>query len=186
MPITITPEQLKLLNDYKDRSYIMNLLCSNSNEFFSFLSSIVKFPIIISSSVMSLLNSANDIDVSVMRYINMSLNVSTALLLSLLSHFKIEAKMNNFKVMATKFNKLNHTIENLVVNELNEIDTDRIQSIINEYDALCENLDEPFPHHIKKRLCTKYHGKKILPTALSSELCYISNRNSPTPSESDI
>ena len=110
MPITITPEQLKLLNDYKDRSYIMNLLCSKSNEFFSFLSSIVKFPIIISSSIMSLLNSANDIDVSVMRYVNMSLNVSTALLLSLLSHFKIEAKMNNFKVMATKFNKLNHTI----------------------------------------------------------------------------
>ena len=81
---------------------------------------------------------------------------------------------------------LNHTIEKLVVNELNEIDTDKIQSIINEYDQLCENLDEPFPHHIKKRLCTKYHGKKILPTALSSELCYISNRNSPTPSESDI
>ena len=88
--------------------------------------------------------------------------------------------------MATKLNKINHTVENLVVNELNEIDTDMIQSIINQYDTVCENLEEPFPHHIKKCLCTKYHCKKNLPTALSSELCYLSNKNSPTPSESDI
>lgn len=172
-------EQIKLLEDYKDRALIMSILCSNSSEFFSFIASLVKLPIIISSSVMSLVNSSSDINVDFMRYVNMTLNIFTALLLSLLTHLKIESKMNNFKIMGTKFNKLTHLIENLLINDFNEVDGNRIESIINDYDALCEAVEEPFPHHIKKRICKKFQGK-VLPTILSSELCYQSNRATPT------
>ena len=58
--MTITNEQIKLLESYRDKSYITSILCSQSAEHFSFLRSIVNIPLILSSSTMTVLNSMDE------------------------------------------------------------------------------------------------------------------------------
>ena len=48
--MAISPEQIKLLESYRDKAYITSILCSQSAEHFSFLRSIVNIPLILSSS----------------------------------------------------------------------------------------------------------------------------------------
>ena len=55
----ITDEQVKLLNAYRDKSYISNILCEQCSEFYSFLKSMVNIPLILSSSAMTILNSSS-------------------------------------------------------------------------------------------------------------------------------
>ena len=72
MPISI--EHVKLLESYRDKSYITSILCAQSSEHFSFLRSMVNLPIILSSSVMTVLNSMDEGDNNNMKYANIVLN----------------------------------------------------------------------------------------------------------------
>ncbi len=56
----ISTDHIKLLESYRDKAYITSILCSQSQEHFSFLRSMVNLPIILSSSVMTVLNSMSD------------------------------------------------------------------------------------------------------------------------------
>ncbi len=51
--MAISSEQIKLLESYRDKSYITSILCSQSAEHFSFLRSIINIPLILSSSTMT-------------------------------------------------------------------------------------------------------------------------------------
>ena len=180
--MTITQEQNTLLIQYKDKAQSMSLLCNNSYELFSFIGSMIKIPIIVSSSVMALLNSSI-IDADIMKFANIIINSATALILSLSSNFKIESKMSNFRNIGSKFNKLSHEIDHLLINEMSEIDGDKIEEIIKDYDGLTEALEEPFPRRIKNKILQKYQGKKHLPNCLLVyDTSSISNRNTPSPS----
>jgi len=183
----INDQQKTLLEQYRDKAQIMSLLCNNSYEFFSLLNSLIKIPIIVSSSVMALLNSSI-IDPDVMKFANIIINSATALILSLSSNFKIESKMTDFRNIGIKFNKLSHEIDNFLINDISELDGDKIEDIMKNYDALNESLNEPFPRRIKSKIITKYSGKKHLPNCLLvDDKSNISLRNSPNPSiSSDI
>ena len=181
MNTPITEQQRYLLEQYRDKTQIMGLLASSSYEYFSLLNSLIKIPIILSSSVMALLNSSV-IDEGLLKYCNIILNSATALILSLSSNFKVEEKSNSYKILSIKFTKLHHEIENVLINDTAELDTEKIQQIISNYDGLCENI-EPFAKHIKRKIIKKYSGKKSLPNCLLvDETNSISNRNTPQPS----
>ena len=70
----ISPDQVKLLQSYRDKSYVTSVLCSQSEEFYSFLRSMINVPLILSSSVMTILNSMEEINSSAMKYSNIVLN----------------------------------------------------------------------------------------------------------------
>jgi len=182
MSTGISEEQKSLLIQYKDKAQIMSLLCNNYYEFFSLIISLIKVPLIISSSVMALLNSSQ-IDENTLKFANIVINSATALILSLSSNFKIESKMHNFRNVGIKFNKLSHEIDNFLINDINELDGNKIDDIIKNYDGLTESVEEPFPKNVKKKIIKKYSGKKHLPNCLLlDDKSLISVRNSPEPS----
>jgi len=171
--MTISAEQIKLLEGYRDKAYITAILCSQSAEHFSFLKSLVNVPIILSSSVMTVLNSMDEGDNNNMKYANIVLNTWTSLILSIVGNFKLTEQATNFKMVEIKQNKLTHKIEDLLSLELENTTIEDIRHIINEYDTLNENLDFSFPNFIKNRVKRVYKDKRTLPNALNCELSFI-------------
>ena len=106
----ISTDHIKLLESYRDKAYITSILCSQSQEHFSFLRSMVNLPIIITSSVMTVLNSMSD-NSNEMKYANIVLNTWTSLILSIIGNFKLTEQATNFKQIEIKMNKLTHKIE---------------------------------------------------------------------------
>ena len=168
----ISTDHVKLLESYRDKAYITSILCSQSQEHFSFLRSMVNLPIILSSSVMTVLNSMSD-NSNEMKYANIVLNTWTSLILSIIGNFKLTEQATNFKQIEIKMNKLTHKIEDFLSLDLESTKIEDIRAIINEYDALNESLDFPFPNFIKNRVKKIYSGKKTLPNILNCEISFV-------------
>ena len=139
----ISNEHVKLLESYRDKAYITSILCAQISEHFSFLRSMVNLPLIISSSVMTVLNSMSD-NSNEMKYANIVLNTWTSLILSIIGNFKLTEQATNFKQIEIKMNKLTHKIEDFLSIDLENTKIEDIRAIINEYDSLNESLDFPF------------------------------------------
>ena len=168
----ISAEQIKLLESYRDKAYITSILCSQSTEHFSFLRSIVNIPLILSSSVMTVLNSMDEGSNNNMKYANIILNAWTSLILSLVGNFKLPENTTNFAQIQVKMNKLCHQIEDKLAIDLESCKIEDIRKFISDYDALYEQLDYSFPGFIKNRVKKVYSGKKVLPNALNCELSF--------------
>ena len=168
----ISSEQIKLLESYRHKEYITSILCSQSSEHFSFLLSIVNIPLILSSSVMTVLNSMDEGSNNNMKYANIILNTWTSLILSLVGNFKLPENATNFAQIQVKMNKLCHQIEDKLAIDLESCKIEDIRQFISDYDALYEQLDYSFPGFIKTRVKKAYAGKKVLPNALNCELTF--------------
>ncbi len=175
--MAISSEQIKLLESYRDKAYITSILCSQSAEHFSFLRSIVNIPLILSSSTMTVLNSMDASGTeggnNNMKYVNIILNAWTSLILSLVGNFKLPEQATNFSQIQVKMNKLCHQIEDRLSIDLENTNIEHIRAIINDYDALYEQLDYSFPNFIKNRIKKVYAGKKVLPNVLNCELSFV-------------
>ena len=168
----ISTDHVKLLESYRDKAYITSILCAQSSEHFSFLRSMVNLPLIVSSSVMTVLNSMSD-NSNEMKYANIVLNTWTSLILSIIGNFKLTEQATNFKQIEIKMNKLTHKIEDFLSIDLESTKIEDIRAIINEYDSLNESLDFTYPNFIKNRVKKIYSGKKTLPNILNCEISFV-------------
>ena len=105
------------------------------------------------------------------------LSAMYALLFSLVNSYRLNDRINTFKNIKIKFNKLTHLIESITNKNSyggtdGEIDKAIIDNIINEYDKLFEDLTYQFPHHIKQKVIKKWGGVKTLPNSLEIENNY--------------
>jgi hypothetical protein len=158
-----------LINEYFDKSYITSILCELSYNYYSFLYQILMFPTILSSSVLTVLNSSS-IDEGSVKIINIVINGMNTILLSVNSNFKLNDRCFNFKTMKIKFTALNHYIEkekNKKINDPSYIIN--IEEIINNFDNLYNDISYQFPTHIKNKIIKKYGRTRILPNSLAVE-----------------
>lgn len=162
----MTPQQIALLQSYRDKAYVSNILCEDCSTFYSNLKSLVNIPLILSSSVMAILNSSS-FEAETMKIPNVVINSVNALLLSLISNFKLVEKSSNFKSIGNKFNKLCHAIEDKLTNDQDNITTEHIRMFITEYDNLNESLEYSYLEFIKNKIQKKYKDTKCLPNALN-------------------
>ena len=169
----ISNEHVKLLESYGDKAYITSILCAQSSEHFEFLRSIINIPLILSSSVMTVMNSMNESNSNEIKISNIVLNTWTNLILSLVGNFKLTEQATNFKQIDIKMNKLTHKIVDFLSIDLESTKIEDIRAIINEYDSLNESLDFPFPNFIKNRVKKVYKDKRTLPNALNCELSFV-------------
>ena len=168
--------QLSLLQNYRDKSYIMSQLAQESSSFYSILRTIVNMPIIITSSIMTIINSSFQADE--VKVPNIILNASTSLILALMNNLKLSEKVGHFRSLNLKYTKLLHLIEDKLINEPNEINKDDIKNIINQYDVLTEtSLDFEFPNHIKNKIRKRYYEKKCLPNILNCDTNFKNNNS---------
>jgi len=103
------------------------------------------------------------LDDNTLKILNIILNSSSAIILSLISNFKIYEKINEFHTSYIKYNKL-----------YEEITGDFINQIVNDYDNITDNLNYCFPNKIKKRIKNQYQHM-TLPLTLSVDIVTIAD-----------
>ena len=157
---------LEVLDVYNDKAFVYSILCIQSARYFNYLKYMFQLPIIITSSVLSILNgTTGDENVDKhMKIINTIFNITTALVLSINNTFRFESRANNFKSAAQKLQKLSHLIESKILE--NSINHDFIENIVSTYDNITEGIDD-VPSHICKRVKAEYATKKHLPTIIN-------------------
>tara|TARA_B000000475_G_scaffold185958_1_gene149980 strand:- start:231 stop:806 length:576 start_codon:yes stop_codon:yes gene_type:complete len=160
--------QINLLKSYKDKSYVMGVLCQKSFEYFNFIKSICNIPLIIISSAMAILNSSS-FDGNEMKIPNVVINSLTAMIVGIINNFRVNEKEGNFKQLSLKFMKISHTIEDKLNNHLDSLTSEDISNQIKEYDSMIEQIDFTFPASIQKTVKALYKNKKQLPAILNGD-----------------
>jgi len=165
----ITEQQLELLKQYKDKCYINALLAEQSCDHYNFVKNIINIPLIITNTVMVIINSIIE-NQDLLKILNIILNASTGLILSLISNFKVYEKIQQYHQLQIKFNKLNHQIDSKINNDMDNISSQYITSIVEDYDQILESIEYAYPTKIKTRIKQQYDGKLSLPASLSVDI----------------
>jgi hypothetical protein len=165
----ITDQQKELLVQYKDKAFISAILAEESNNYFTFIKNLINIPLIVTNSAMVIIN-AIIVDQELLKILNIILNSSTGLILSLISNFKIYENIQLFHQVKGKFNKLSHVIDNKLTNDSDNITAEFITNIIEDYDQIYDGMEYTFPPTIKKRIKKQYEGRLTLPVALSVDI----------------
>lgn len=161
-------QQINLLKSYKDKSYVMGVLCEKSFEHFNFIKSICNIPLIVISSVMAILNSSA-FDANQMKIPNIVINSLTAMIVGMINNFRVNEKESNFKQLSFKFMKICHNIEDNLHNHLDTLTSDDVSNHIKQYDNLIEQIDFTFPNNIQNKVKNIFKGKKKLPAILNGD-----------------
>ena len=161
----ITTQQQLLLKQYQERSFVSSILAEEACNYFSFIKNVINIPLIICNSAMVCINSSIT-DQELLKILNIILNSSTGLILSLISNFKIYEHITLYHQLQIKYNKLSHLIDSKLTNDLDNINTEFIQNVINDYDAISESCEYAFPSHIRIKIKKQYETKLSLPSSL--------------------
>lgn len=175
--IKLNKHQIKMLQDYRDKSYVMNVLLTRSYERYAFIKQITNIPLILSSSAMAIVNSSsfNGEDVKLP---NIIINSLTALTIAMIGNFQINQKEVLFQTLSGKFLKLTHQIEDDLTNNLEDIDKSDVKKYIDDYDNLIGAITYVIPTDIQNKVKDMYCGKKCLPAFLNCEGDFTNSRNS--------
>lgn len=161
------PNNHSILREYRDKTYIYELLCTKTTEHYSNIKQIINIPLILSSSIMTICNSGS-FEPEQMKIPNIVINALTALLISLINNFKIVEKQQTFRNLSLKYMALLHNIEDILNNDT-DISADDIRNVVKQYDDLISQNEYHIPNHIKKKIKGIYMGKKCLPIILNGD-----------------
>ena len=89
----LSQAQLNQLTQYRDKSYVMNILLEQHSDFFSLIKTLFNFPIIIASSIMTIMNSLFNETSKELKYTNIIVNASTVFLMSVFNNLRINEKI---------------------------------------------------------------------------------------------
>lgn len=167
-----------ILKEYRDKTYIYQILTHKTNEYYSNIKQIINIPLIVSSSIMTILNSGT-FEPEEMKVPNIVINAVTALLISMINNYKIIEKQQTFRNLSLKYMALLHDIEDKLANDDN-IEPDEVRTIIKQYDDLISQTEYIIPSHIQKKVKNLYKGKKFLPLILNGDCTDSPSHTRPT------
>jgi len=158
--------QINLLISYRDKAYVYGVLCDRSYELFSLIKSLCNIPLILITSILSIIN-ASSFDPVEMKMPNVIINASVALIMGMISNFKLSEKESLYKQVNQKMVRHCHNIEDMLNNSLATLDSEDVSNVIKKYDDIVEMNEYPFPNHIKRKITNIYKGKRSLPAVLN-------------------
>ena len=165
----ITEDQKQLLTVYKEKAFINALLAEQSYDYYNWIKNVINIPLIISNTAMVIIN-AIITDQDLLKILNIILNSSTGLILSLISNFKIYENIQQFHQLQIKYNKLCHDIDSKLTNDIESITTDFIKSIVEDYDNITSSQEYSYPKRVKKRIKNQYANNYSLPSSLQVDI----------------
>jgi hypothetical protein len=160
-----TDKRLQILKDYLDKSFISAILCDYHYQFYNKINYISMFPLIIGSSLLTILNSST-IEESIMKYINISVNGLNTFVIALTTNYKLNDRLTTYKNLYIKYQKLSHKIESCI-NKSTELNERIIDDIINEYDTLQNDNNFGYLSSYKKKIIDKYGKTHKMPNSLA-------------------
>ena len=141
-----------------DKCECMSLLSQRACNHWSFIKFLFQIPLILTSSVMCILNSFDKGD-GMMKIPNVVVNGISVLLISYQSNLKVAEKVELFKNLSNSFLKLAHEIEGKSPEEL---DRNTVNILIEKYDSLITTcLFEDIPKSIKLEVIKIFQGKTL-------------------------
>ena len=148
-----------------DKAECCSLLCNRASGHWSLVRFFFQIPLILTSSVMCVLNSFEN-DGNVMRIPNIVVNGISALLLSMQTNLKVNEKCEAFKSLSHNFLLLAHQLESYGDEEVNR---DIINSLVDKYDNLVAQMAwEEIPRRYKLEIKMLWEDeKKHLPLNLN-------------------
>jgi len=136
----------------------MSLLCQRATTHFSFIKCIFQIPLILTSSIMCIMNSFDD-GKGLMKIPNVVVNGVSVLLVSYQSNLKIAEKVELFKGLSNQFLQLAHEIEG---KEPESLDRNAVNILTEKYDALIQTcLFEDIPKKNKLEVIKIFQGKSL-------------------------
>ena len=142
-----------------DKCEAMSLLTSKANGRWSLIKFIFQIPLILTSSVMCILNSFDIEGESNMKIPNVVVNGVSVLLLSMQSAMKVPEKCELFKSLSNQFLVLAHLIEN---EEENDLTNEKIKNYVDKYDSLIAScLFEDIPDSHKREVMLLFDGRSL-------------------------
>jgi hypothetical protein len=163
---------IRLLQEYRDKCYVYNVMCEMSSSYYSNIKSFINIPLILSTSALTICN-ASSFRAEDMQIPNICINACTALLISFINNFKLAEKCSNFRSLALKYMQLLHHIEDKLNSEGDKIDAEDFRDIVKLYDDLASQNEYAVPTHIKTKVKKIYHCKRFLPNILNCEQDFV-------------
>ena len=121
------------LNEIKDKSLVLSVLCSKSCSLFSRIRTFINIPLILSSGAMTILNSMNDTDSTSIKYANIVLNSCTVTILSLIGNFKLTERELTYRNTHLKMKRLYHRVDSILRVDTTKINSQIVGEITKEY-----------------------------------------------------
>ena len=154
----------RYLDDTLDRCFIYSIMLHRAERFYNNMKMLFKMPIILTSSAMSIVNS--NFDGETLKSVNIVFNILTGVILAVGTAWQFEAKQQEFCNAKKKFIKLSCEIEGKQLSD-EKIDPMYVNSIIERYNNIEENLDYDIPSFILKSTRAKWKGQKTLPIIIN-------------------
>ena len=141
-----------------DKAECMSLLCSKASQRWSLIKFIFQIPLILTSSIMCILNSFDD-GHGLMKIPNVVINGVSVLSISYQSTLKVAEKTELFKALSNSFLQLAHEIEGKPPEMLGR---DAVNILTEKYDSLLMTvLFEDIPKSIKLEVIKIFEGKAL-------------------------
>ena len=161
-------ENIRTLKVYQERCFINSLLFERMMNHNIFIRNILNLPLIIISAILTILNSI--MEEKDMKIINIVLNGTVGLILSIMNNFKVADKIATFKNEKAKIIKLQHKIDTYLNTSL-DVNAKDIEEIIAQYDTIIEEQEYPILDFIKKPIKKKYKHMNMPLSMLSIDSC---------------
>jgi|TARA_Y100000389_G_scaffold185501_1_gene204963 hypothetical protein len=141
-----------------DKCEAMSVLCQKATSYWSLIKFIFQIPLILTSSVMCILNSFDD-DKGNMKIPNVVVNGASVLILALQNNIKVPEKVELFKSLSNNFLQLAHQLEGI---EEEDINKEHINTFTEKYDSLVIQCQfEDIPKKIKLEVIDLWEGRSI-------------------------
>ena len=146
------------LNMLLDKCEAMSVLCQKATQHWSLVKFAFQIPLIITSSVMCILNSFDNAKGN-MKIPNVVVNGASVLILALQNNLKVSEKVELFKNLSNNFLQLAHQIEGL---ETEELSKNAINGLTEKYDSLVIQCQfEDIKKSIKLEVIELWEGRSV-------------------------
>ena len=141
-----------------DKCEAMSVLCQKATQHWSLIKFAFQIPLILTSSVMCIMNSFDD-DKGSMKIPNVVVNGASVLILALQNNLKVPEKVELFKSLSNNFLQLAHQLEGM---EEEDISKNNINTFIEKYDSYVIQCQfEDIPKKIKLEVIELWDGRSI-------------------------
>ena len=138
----------------------LSLLCNKSAGHWSSIKFLLSIPLIVTSSVMCVMNSFESENNQTIRLANIVVNAVSVLVLSVQNNLKASEKVELFKSLSISYIKLAYSIESL---EDEELTREKLNALTQKYDDLLkQTLFEDIQNKHKKEVMIQFEGRALL------------------------
>jgi len=142
------------------KSESLSLLCNKTAGHWSLIKFVLSIPLILTSSVMCVMNNFESENNQTMRLANIVVNAVSVLVLSVQNNLKASEKVGLFKSLAISYIELAHKIEGL---EDEELTCENLNAFTQKYDDLLkQTLFEDIQNKHKKEVMIQFEGRALL------------------------